>query len=237
MSRSTDSAMLETRLELNQRLSDFDLNQWIFGHFPFESGQKWLDLGCGTGKQSIPLSRGGCEVVAVDASEESLAALKAAAPDVRTILSDMDQFGASSAERFDRGVASYSLYYAKDHVRLFENLARLTDAFFFCGPAHANNIELRRLVADLGGKPVGPTFASSFMEETGPQLAREHFAQVDIFTFENEVVFPSADELYSYWSSHGSFDPSLDQRFREDAEKLPMPFVNVKRGIGVAARR
>lgn len=237
MNRATDSTMLETRLDLNQRFSDFDLNQWIFSRFPPEAGQKWLDLGCGTGKQSIPLSRAGCEVVAVDASAESLAALKAAAPGVRTVLSDMDEFDAESGDRFDRAVASYSIYYAKDHPRLFDKLEKLTDALFFCGPAHANNIELRQLVADVGGKPVGPTFASAFMEEVGPELAKQHFGEVDIFTFENDVVFPSADELYAYWSSHGSYDPALDQAFRDAADKLPMPFVNVKRGIGVLARQ
>jgi hypothetical protein len=73
------------------------------------------------------------------------------------------------------------------------------------------------------------------MEEIGPSLAREHFGQVEDFRFENDVVFPSPDDLYAYWSNHGLFDPSLEDQFWRLTEKLPMPFINRKRGIGIRA--
>lgn len=235
MMKATDSTALQTRLGLQEKLSSFDLNAWIFSHFPYAAGERWLDLGCGTGKQSIPLAKAGCAVTAVDASSESLAKVRAEAPEVRTILSDMDEFGASAEGHYDKAIASYSLYYSKDYPRLLGELAKLTDALFFCGPAHTNNMEIRELIHELTGKPIEPTFASRFMEEIGPDLAREHFGQVEDFRFENDVVFPSPDDLYAYWSNHGLFDPSLEDQFWRLTEKLPMPFINRKRGIGIRA--
>lgn len=225
----TDSAALKTRLDLQARLSSFDLNDWIFGHFPYERGQRWLDLGCGTGKQSIPLARAGCVVTAVDKSAESLALVEA--DGIRTICCDLDDF--APARAFDRAIASYSLYYARDPERLIKEVANSTNGLFFCGPAHDNNLELRELVASVTGKPVEPTRPAAFMEETGPRIAERYFARVEIFRFKNEVVFRDPDELFAYWTSHNLHDPAFDGAFRQAVPA--MPFINVKRGVGVRA--
>src|SRR5690348_15532875 len=140
----TDSAALKTRLEVQERLSSFDLNAWIFAHVPYEAGQRWLDLGCGTGKQTIALAKGGCFVTSVDASEQSLRALMEAAnregvgDRIESVQGNMDDFEPEGS--FDRAIASYSLYYATDPANLFARLARAlhpAGELFICGPAHA----------------------------------------------------------------------------------------------------
>lgn len=240
----TDSAALKTRLEVQERLSSFDLNAWIFSHFPYEASQRWLDMGCGTGKQTIALAKGGCVVTAVDASEQSLSALmetaerEGVADRIETMQGDMVSF--EPERSFDRAIASYSLYYATDPTKLFAKLSRLLrpqGELFFCGPAHANNCELRELIAGVTGDAavLDPTAPSQFMEETAPALAREHFSTIDRFTFENDVIFNSPSDLIAYWSSHNLYDPSFDEAFSRAADELPMPFVNRKRGIGIRA--
>jgi ubiquinone/menaquinone biosynthesis C-methylase UbiE len=240
----TDSAALKTRLEVQERLSSFDLNAWIFSHFPSEAGQQWLDIGCGTGKQTIALAKGDCTVTAVDASQQSLNALletaerEGVADRIETIHCDMDSFVLGGS--FDRAIASYSLYYAADPAGLFAKLSRLLrpqGALFFCGPAHANNCELRELIAGVTGDAsvLDPTEPSRFMEETAPALAREHFSTIERFTFENYVVFNSPADLIAYWSSHNLHDAAFDEAFSRAAGELSMPFVNRKRGIGIRA--
>jgi ubiquinone/menaquinone biosynthesis C-methylase UbiE len=240
----TDSVALRTRLEVQERLSSFDLNGWIFSHFPYEAGERWLDLGCGTGKQTIALAKGGCSVTAVDASEESLSALletarrEGVADRIDTVHLAMDALSAEGP--FDRAIASYSLYYAADAVRLFARLAGLLQPkgqLFFCGPAHANNCELRELIAEVTGNAcvLDATKPSRFMEEMAPAIARDHFAHVERFTFENNVIFNSSADLIAYWSSHNLHDPAFDEAFSTAAEGLPMPFVNRKRGLGIKA--
>jgi SAM-dependent methyltransferase len=234
----TDSAALRTRLALQEKLSSFDLNQWVFSHFPYEAGQRWLDIGCGTGKQSIPLAKAGCAVTAVDASAESLAVLRAETAQVRTICCDMDAF--EPDQSFDRALASYSLYYAIDPERLIRKIAQSLKPdgqLFFCGPSHTNNMELRTLVADVTGNRavLDPTGPSVFMEKTGQEIARYHFAGVQTFSFENAITYSSVDDLVAYWSSHNLYDPVVDDAFREAVEAMPFPFLNRKRGIGVRA--
>jgi SAM-dependent methyltransferase len=179
-------------------------------------------------------------VTAVDASRESLYVLNSTEPGVRTVCSDMNSFAASAADRFERIVASYSLYYTDDAPGLFRNLAILLEpagGLFFCGPSHSNNTELRRLVAGVTGNQslLAPTRASTFMEEIGPVLAAKNFAAVDKFTFENDIVYSSVEDLFAYWSSHFLYDPKHADAFRRTAEALPMPFINRKCGIGIRA--
>lgn len=222
-------------LELQDRLSSFDLNKWIFSHFPVEAGQRWLDLGCGRGKQTRPLSESGASVVAVDLSAESLATLHDI-PNVETVHCSLDEIGSHlSGQTFDRAIGSYSLYCANNPTALFETVRRLLTpkgGLFFCGPEHGNNLELRSLVAEVTGKPITPSRPAEFMEQAHA-ICESLFAKVEVFSFENEVRFETADELVAYWRSHNLFDPVFEQAFERAASD---GFINRKRGIGIRAR-
>lgn len=249
----TNSEALAVRLELQHRLSRFDLNQWIFSHLPVDAGQSWLDLGCGRGEQTIPLARGvGLEgkVTSVDLSAESLAQVRRIAEQdgtadrIELIHANLDEIsGALAGRTFDRAVGSYSLYYASDPEALFETVARSlapSGKLFFCGPSYANNRELREMIAAARGEEesLAPTRPARFMEELAPAACRRLFAGVQVVTFENPVAFPSEDELIAYWHSHNLFDPAADERFRALAAGSfagGQPFINTKRGIGILA--
>jgi hypothetical protein len=74
------------------------------------------------------------------------------------------------------------------------------------------------------------------MEEAGQRLAQEIFGFIDVFTFENRLVFDSAGALYSYWSSYNLYDQGLDSEFRSAAAKYfetHRVFETQKRVIGV----
>jgi SAM-dependent methyltransferase len=235
----TDSAALATRLDLQHRLSSFDLNGWIFEQSKPKAGEHWLDLGCGRGEQSLPLSRMGCAVTAVDLSAESLAILRQADDRIETIHCGLDEIDLEGRS-FDGAVGSYSLYYANDPQRLFDVIARASTRLFFCGPADDNNLELRCLSAEATGEPIEPTRPSMFMEDVAPAICRQKFADVSIDRFENPVRFSTPDELVSYWTSHNLFREPVLPRFRDLAEQhfqRAGEFVNTKRGIGILATR
>jgi SAM-dependent methyltransferase len=219
----TDSQALRTRLALQERLSAFDLNEWIFAHIDVRPGQRWLDLGCGLGKQSIPLSEMGAHVTAVDLSEESLRNLEGR-QNIRTLRMSLDDITPALGS-FDGVIGSYSLYYASDPERLFGAIHdMLSGQLFFCGPGHGNNLELRELVGRIE-----PTAPATFMEEAAPAICRKLFGKAEIFRFENAVHFETADELKAYWQSHNLHDPAFEGPF-------PDRFTNTKRGIGIRAR-
>jgi ubiquinone/menaquinone biosynthesis C-methylase UbiE len=251
---NTDTAALKQRLHAHDKYGSRDLNDWILEHLHLASGLSVLDIGCGTGKQTLPIAQiigSAGHVLAVDISQEALDVLSYSSKmqelDKRVSLLhiDIDNLcGHIQAEEFDRVLSSYALYYTRHPQTLFEVLHRCLKPggiLFFCGPAQDNNHELKVFHYALRGeKPVTETGGSTFMEETGQHLAHEYFAQVEVSAFQNLLKFDSADALYRYWSSYNLYDEKLDTDFQAAATKhfqTNVVFETVKRVIGVRAIR
>ena len=246
----TDVAALTRRIEAHGKYGSNDLNDWIFGLIALREGLSILDLGCGTGKQTIPMANAVGEtgrLFSVDVSQDVLDFLSKSARDLGferritarcSALDDLERHMLPGA--FDVVLASYSLYYARDSARVFDAVYRALKAggvFLFCGPAKDNNLELKRFHCALDGQRTpAETGAAVFMEETGPYLARRLFSKVELFSFENPLRFDSAEALYGYWSSYNLYDQKLDSAFRTAAIKHFQShsiFETTKRAIGV----
>ena len=250
----SDAAALKQRIRSNERFGSNDLNSWIFAQLDAQSGMRVLDLGCGTGKQALPLARAVGEnghVTGVDISADALAELRREASDsgvtdrIDTICIGLDDFARmTDLSMFERAVSSYSLYYARDPRAVVLKVNEHLDpggVFFVCGPAKDNNAELIGLVSALKGQPApAVTPSARTMEDELPAWARETFDEVSISRFENRVAFDSPGALHDYWGSHNLFDPKLDAAFMAAAEahfSSHPRFENVKRAIGVRAEK
>jgi len=158
--KATDSSALQTRLGLQEKLSSFDLNAWIFSHFPYEPGQRWLDLGCGTGKQTVPLAQAGCDVTAVDASEQMLEVARQRAAEerlkIRFVRGDAHALQFENRE-FDVAICLRVLMHAPDWRRCLGELCRVAERLvIFDYPAAMSAALLesmsRRVVHTLGAR-------------------------------------------------------------------------------------
>lgn len=230
------------------------MNEWIFLHLQPQACDNLLDLGCGTGKQSIPLAKivgKNGHITAVDISEESLTVLRSAAERegleerITTYHCDMDEFGQDFiSECYDRVVASFSLYYTSNPswvIREVHRVVKSSGVFFFCGPIAHNNYELKSFLSTLPGKISYDVAAvPTFMEKVGPQLVESLFERVEKFEFNNPLHFDSAEALYTYWSAHNLYERSLDSKFKAAASQYfgkNAVFTNVKRVIGIKATK
>jgi SAM-dependent methyltransferase len=240
----TDSAALRARIDAHQRFSSGDMTGWALELLGAGPDDRVLDVGAGTGEQTLRLAPAVRSVLAVDASPESLAALAERAPEnVRTRAGRFDELAAAPCDgRFERAISAYALYYLEDAERGIARLHELLEpggVLFFCGPSFENNGELRRFHWALAGTEApGPTPAATFMEQTGPGLCEGRFATVERFGFDNEMRFDSADALVGYWSSYNLYDPGLEDRFRAEADAHFAEhdvFVSAKRVVGVRA--
>ena len=85
----TDSKALNNRVDIQNKLSSFNLNKWIFHQLNPFKGSICLDLGCGLGNQSLPLAEITGEnghVFSIDSSERSIQLLEKNATDYNYLL-------------------------------------------------------------------------------------------------------------------------------------------------------
>jgi ubiquinone/menaquinone biosynthesis C-methylase UbiE len=249
---NTDADALDQRIESHDKFGSKDLNHWIFKNIKLSKGLSVLDLGCGTGKQSISIARTigkGGSVFSVDLSQEALDLLMEKARSnrldsrIKTICCDHDDIQSTlENDQFDRVISSYSIYYASDAeyiIRSIWNKLKSGGILFYCGPSLENNKELKDFhYSILGKNEERVAGASIFMEGVGKDKTIEIFDKVDIKTFENILRFDSAQALYDYWSSYNLYDKSIDTRFNTAAQeyfKSNKVFETVKRVIGVKA--
>jgi len=242
----TDSEALRARIGAHERYSTGDMTGWALGVLGAQAGERVLDLGAGTGEQSLRLLGGRARVVAVDASGESLHELRDAAEagaDLETVQGRFDDLvGRQCGGSFHRAISCYALYYADDPRRLLERVIELLEpgaTLFVCGPAFANNAELRGFHYDLDGSaPAGPTPAATFMEQTLPALCDELLGGHERHEFENWLRFDTAEALVAYWSAYNLYDPALAERFAVAADEhlaTNDTFATAKRVVGVRA--
>ena len=249
---NTDANALKQRIESHSRFGTKDLNEWLFKHLEIKKGNSILDIGCGTGKQTIPAAKlcgDNGNVVAFDTSQEALnivyeTAIQMNIADRITLkCDDIDALEKQVSDQyFDRVVGSYSLYYSKNPVKLIETVYNHLNSggiFFFCGPSKDNNAELKMFHNKLLKDQELPESKSAvFMEVTGPAIANNFFLKVDNFTFENVLEFDSANALYDYWCSYNLYDPKIADDFKAASEqwfKNNNKFKTVKRVLGIRA--
>lgn len=90
-------------------------------------GQRFVDLGCGTGRWTIPLAeRTGCEAVGVDNSEAMLekARAKDAGGRVQWMLGDVEQLELQPGS-FDCALMCLMMHHLEDHAGTFRGVLRI----------------------------------------------------------------------------------------------------------------
>jgi SAM-dependent methyltransferase len=240
----TDTDALKARNAAHQRYSTGDMTGWALDLLGAQPGDRVLELGAGTGQQTLRLAPDVRSVLAIDASADSLAVVDAAAPDnVTTLVGRFDDLATEPcAGRFERALSCYALYYPDDQERVIGRVHELLEpggVLFFCGPSVENNRELRVLHFGMAGEDLpGPTPAQRFMATDAPAWCRARFATVEEFAFSDEMRFDSAEALYGYWSAYNLYDPALDDAFRAAADAhftTHDVFVSAKRVVGIRA--
>ena len=218
---------LVNRIFSHDKYGRNDLNKWIFNNLSLDKGMSVIDIGCGTGKQTIPIAKiigkfG--KILSVDISSEALnilnkESLRLGLNDrITTLCSKIDDLDNHIEENtFDRIISSYSLYYSNNCEKIIETLwsaLKPGGVLFFCGPSHKNNSELKKFHYKLKGISVPlETEASHFMENTSHKFVKKFFNKFDILYFINPLQYVSVDSLHAYWSSYNLYDEKLNKNF------------------------
>ena len=90
-------------------------------------GKRFIDLGCGTGRWTIPLARRtGCQAVGLDTSEAMLAKARAKDPEGRVswVVGDCEKLQLEP-ESFDCALMSLMVHHLEDHLATFRGVLRI----------------------------------------------------------------------------------------------------------------
>lgn len=242
--QNTDKEKLAKRIETHDKYSKHDINKWIFGILKIKSTDSVLDVGCGTGKQLIPIAeKTKGLVVGVDLSEESLNYIKNIIgnnPNVKLVSSSMeDMYGKlKQFPKFDVIISCFAIYYGKkpsETIMQLKGLLRDNGRIFICGPGINNNNALLELHSKIEGLP---EMHKGFFENFAIPFLKDNFKNVKVSKFENPITFPDINSLVEYWLSYSIGDKNKLEQFKSVAEnefKNNKKFTTVKEVIGILA--
>jgi SAM-dependent methyltransferase len=151
-----------------------------------------LEVGSGTGALAARCAEElGCEVVALDASEEMVRATQARGVD--TMTGDVQQLPFPDGA-FDCAVAAWMLYHVPDLDRGVSELARVLHP----GGRLVVITNGRASLAELYDLAGGERRASTFSSENGAEVLGRHFAQVERHDVDARAVFANRAAAAAY---------------------------------------
>lgn len=230
LDRATSSESLQRRLKHNTNFSVRDFFTWHQKRLGVKAGMDVLDVGCGTGAQSIPISqavgpRG--SVSAVDLSEESVQTLlgKVQGENVEAVASDMAHLqdvidNRFSAKAYDLAQSSYAIYYADDPLTVMDVMrgalkpeGRL--AIFVPDTPHG----MVDLAAEFTQVPAQVIESINFGRKVLEPYFRKHFWNVTVHLFHNEVCLPDCDTFMDMYRATTYYDVAAEAGLRERVQR------------------
>ena len=244
---NSDKEKLVKRIKTHEKYSKYDINKWIFDIVKLKENESVLDVGCGTGKQLIPMTeKTQGMIVGVDISKQSLDCIKDTLntkntnANVKLILSSMEELYEKIKQlpKFDIIISCFAVYYSKkpeETLLQLKDLLKDNGRLFICGPSINNNKALLDLHSKISKLP---KMHKGFFENFAIRFLKENFKKVETFKFQNPVSFPDVDSLGEYWLSYSIGDKRKIEQFKKAAEnefRNGKKFTTVKEVIGVLA--
>lgn len=228
--RATKTEYLEKRLEINRAYSSSDFNGWLFGHLDVKPGEDVLDVGCGSGAQTLPFAdMVGSEgsVSALDIAAESIDLLNSRVKpgtNVEAIVSDMAETGRHITDTFrvkqyDLAHAAYSLYYCLEREKVLD---AMRGALKPGGRVAIFNPNAPHGLVELASRHTEipePVLASL---EFGPKVLEPYFKRAfgtyEVHLFHNVVTLPSSDLMLEFYRQTTYHDPEAEEGMKAEVD-------------------
>jgi SAM-dependent methyltransferase len=219
---NTDTGALQRRERLNSTLAAHDLEEWIVERAQPKSGERVLDIGCGTGKQIFYLAQrtADLDILGVDISEEAVATVRRRARHIGTTGVAVERIGIDECvdrlapATFDLILSTYAIYYSRDLERAVQGLAQLLrpgGRVFMSGPGAGTNRELIAIVRAIANDDAVLADINDFIAANQLETARQYWGAIEIHRLDNEIAFPSAEAVLEWWRAHNSYRPEFEE--------------------------
>jgi ubiquinone/menaquinone biosynthesis C-methylase UbiE len=222
--RATATAFLEKRIEINRAFSSADFDAWLFDRLNVQPGEDILDVGCGSGAQTIPfanLAGPTGSVSSLDISPESIALLKSRilpgghVEAVATDMADLAQIIADTftVKRYSLAHSSYALYYSPNRLEVLDVMRGTLKPGGRCAVFTPNRPHgLVELAARFTDVPAVVDESLRFGPDVLHPYFERHFPRVEVHHFHNVVSVPSTDILIEFYRQTTYYDVQAETK-------------------------
>ena len=230
--RATGASYLEKRIEINRSYSSADFDAWLLEHLALRAGDDVLDVGCGSGSQTVPFSEivgDNGSVSALDISAESVELLKSRVRHparVQATAADMNDLehiieNEFRVKQYDLAQSAYALYYSDKRIDVLDvmrsHLKPGGRCAVFTPNAPHGLVELAGRFTDIPKEiddcmEFGPKVLAPYFEANFPTVTVHHF--------HNEVSLPSAELLLEFYRQTTYYDETAEDPMRRHAETV-----------------
>jgi ubiquinone/menaquinone biosynthesis C-methylase UbiE len=223
---ATGTAYLEKRIEINRAYSSTDFDAWLLDKLKVRAGEDILDVGCGSGAQTIPFASlvgPTGSVSALDISAESIAVLQSripAAARVQAVAADMGDLATLIANVFSVRAytlvhSSYALYYSPRRLEVLDVMRAALRPRGRCVIFTPNGPHgLVELAARFTGVPAEVTDSLRFGSEILKPYFERCFRRFETHHFNNVVTIPSPDILIEFYRQTTYYDAEAEPKIR-----------------------
>ncbi len=227
--RATSTCSLDARLEANRRSQKIDFKEWSVKILSPKEGDKVLEIGCGTGSQTIPVAtkigeRG--SLTFVDLSAQSVATVSEKLGSSTTqrgivgSMDDIDDLLDPDNGKFDLIYSVYAMYYAKEPKRLLDNLFnRLSPDGRICilGPESPHGfVELARKYFEI---PEEVDRSLNFRTEVVESFMKENFQTFEVCVIRNPQFFYSVEDALEFFRNTTYYSQKFEKQISEVIEQ------------------
>jgi ubiquinone/menaquinone biosynthesis C-methylase UbiE len=227
--RATGTSYLERRIEINRAYSGVDFDGWLFDRLMVQAGEDILDVGCGSGAQTLLFAKSvgpKGSVSSLDISTASIELLKSRLPPdapVQAITADMADLAQAISERFSirsysLAHSSYALYYSPKRLEVLDVMRQALKPGGRCAVFTPNGqhglVDFAARFSDIPD----PVFESL---RFGPNVLypyfKKHFRGFEIHHFHNVVRVPSVEILLEFYKQTTYYDVHAEDKLRSAA--------------------
>lgn len=197
---------LNTRISVHEKYSTnkTGFGNWLFSHYDFSSGNKILELGCGTGdlwKSKLHLLDKSTRLTLTDLSENMVHATKNTLGDQNNIsyaVVNIEEIPYNN-NCFDQVIANMMLYHVPDLNRGLSEVNRVLkkDGYFYCATYGENGIIpfIADLLKDYG---ITDTTNKNFTLQNGNRILKKYFSEIRRLDYEDSLAVTDINDILDY---------------------------------------
>lgn len=227
---------LTSRMNLwSYGLNPVSLQKWIFSKINLQEYEQVLELGCGTGQlwienfDKVPLT---CSIILSDFSKELLNKAKENIKPLNLPI----KFEIIDAEKipyptqiFDVVLGCHMLYHIPNIQRTLKSINSVLKPdgrFISTTVSQQHMLELKDFLSEFGlYSEERINLFSEFRNETGREVLKPFFAQIDFYEYINPVIITSVDPLMRYIKS--MFPKEQYPDFQELKDKVEEAIIKI----------